>query len=64
MQIPFYVDSGKIPRKVEIERRKREYAMLAANVDSLLKEMSVDTQVTLPLTGQNNGQVRRVSAII
>ena len=45
VQIPFTVDSGCLPRRVEIERRKREYASLAANFDLLLKEMNVDSQV-------------------
>ena len=45
MQIPFHVDSGQLPRKVEIERRKREYAELAADTDSLLRELNVESQV-------------------
>ena len=45
MQIPFHVDSGQTPRKVEIERRKREYAGLARDLDGLLLEMKVNTQV-------------------
>ncbi len=45
MQIPFAVESGSLPRKVEIERRKREYTLLASNFDLLLKDMNVDSQV-------------------
>ena len=45
VQIPFNVDSGSVPRKVEVERRKREYAELESNFESLLKDLNVDTQV-------------------
>ena len=37
MQVPFKVDSGKAPRKVEIERRKRQYTEQAGQLDRLLQ---------------------------
>lgn len=45
MQIPFHVESGKLPRKVEVERRKREYADISIRLDNLLKDLDVESQV-------------------
>ena len=49
VQVPYYVDSGKTPRKVEIERRKRQYRRQACDVDSLLRELKVSTQDLMPV---------------
>lgn len=52
MQIPFHVDSGNLPRKVEVERRKREFAELADDFDSLLGQLDVDSQVKASVYSQ------------
>ena len=48
--MPFKVDSGKTPRKLEIERRKRQYSKLAKDLDSLLTQHSISTQELMPIT--------------
>jgi len=49
VQVSYYVDNGKTPRKVEIERRKRQYRRQACDVDSLLRELKVSTQDLMPV---------------
>lgn len=50
MQVPYKVDSGKTPRKLEIERRKRHYAK--QSLEELLKEKGVDSHDLIPVVGQ------------
>ena len=50
VQVPFKVDSGRTPRKLEIERRKRHYAKLS--LEELLKEKGVDSQDLMPVVVQ------------
>ena len=47
VQIPYKVDSGQTPRKLEIERRRRLY--LSKKFDQLLEEMNVSTQDLMPV---------------
>ncbi len=47
MQVPYKVDSGITPRKLEIERRKRQYS--GKNIDQLLRELKVETQDLMPV---------------
>ena len=54
MHIPFKVDSGRIPRKLEIERRKRQYTKLAKEFDSLLTQHSVHTRELMPITDRSS----------
>ena len=49
VQIPYKVDSGKTPRKVEMERRRRQYARQAGTIDGLLHELKVSTQDLMPV---------------
>ena len=48
MQVPYKVDSGRTPRKLEIERRKRQYAG-NKDIDSLLRELGVKAQELMPV---------------
>ena len=50
VQVPYKVDSGMTPRKLEIERRKRHYTKLGKNFDSLLTQQSINTQELMPIT--------------
>ena len=45
--MPFKVDSGRTPRKLEIERRKRQYA--SKNIAQLLHELKIDSQELMPV---------------
>ena len=47
VQVPYKVDSGNTPRKVEIERRKRQYT--GQNIDQLLHELKVNPQELMPV---------------
>ena len=49
MQIPYKVDSGQTPRKVEMERRRRQYARQVGTIDALLHELKVNTQDLMPV---------------
>ena len=48
MYVPFKVESGKTPRKLEIERRKRHYAK--QSIDELLRLLDVDTKELMPVS--------------
>ena len=41
VQVAYKVDSGQAPRKVEIERRKRQFAEQAKNLGKLLQENGI-----------------------
>ena len=45
VQVPYQVVSGCVPRKLEIERRKRQYNRQAKELENLLKQHHVSTQV-------------------
>ncbi len=47
VQVPYRVVSGCVPRKLEIERRKRQYNRQARELENLLKEHHVSTQVSI-----------------
>ena len=50
VQVPYKVDSGMTPRKLEIERRKRQYSKLSKDFNSLLIQHCVSTQELMPIT--------------
>ena len=50
VQVPYKVDSGMTPRKLEIERRKRQYSKLSKDFESLLVQHCVSTQELMPIT--------------
>ncbi len=54
MQVPYKVDSGNTPRKLEIERRKRQYSKLAKDLESLLTQHNVRTQELMPITDRSS----------
>ncbi|KAM4652007.1 dynein axonemal heavy chain 1 [Discoglossus pictus] len=62
VQLPFDVGPGQCPRKVELERRRREYRKL--NITQLLVDKGIDSNLlmprhtnpnNLPCIGQNTG---------
>jgi dynein heavy chain len=46
VQLPFFTAPGTCPRKIEIERRKREYA--EQNLDKLLADHNITTPMLMP----------------
>ena len=54
VQVPYKVDSGMTPRKLEIERRKRQYSKLSKDFDSLLIQHCVSTQELMPITDRTS----------
>ena len=54
VQVPYKVDSGNTPRKLEIERRKRQYSRQAQNLESLLTQHHVRTQELMPITDRSS----------
>ena len=54
VQVPYKVDSGNTPRKLEIERRKRQYSRLAKDLESLLTQHNVGTQELMPITDRSS----------
>ncbi|PIK41739.1 putative dynein heavy chain 1, axonemal [Apostichopus japonicus] len=48
VQLPFFVPPGHCPRKIEIERRKRDYQ--SQNLESLLESMDIATNELMPKT--------------
>ena len=54
VQVPYKVDSGNPPRKLEIERRKRQYSKLAKDLESLLTQHNVRTQELMPITDRSS----------
>ena len=54
VQVPYKVDSGNTPRKLEIERRKRQYSKLAKNFEPLLTQHNVRTQELMPITDHSS----------
>ncbi|XP_074644244.1 dynein axonemal heavy chain 1-like [Tubulanus polymorphus] len=52
VQLPFFTPPGHCPRKIEIERRKRNYAKL--ELLTLLDEQGIDTDMLMP-KAQVNG---------
>ena len=54
VQVPYRVDSGNTPRKLEIERRKRQYSKLAKDLESLLTQHNVMTQELMPITDRSS----------
>ncbi|XP_048578532.1 dynein axonemal heavy chain 1-like isoform X2 [Nematostella vectensis] len=64
VQLPYKAEMGQVPRKIEIERRKRIYAK--QDINNLLEEFGVNTGDLMPredynmsvnLTGMTNGDV-------
>ena len=47
MQVPYKVDSGMTPRKLEIERRKRQYTKSAKHLEQLLRSEGVGSSSEL-----------------
>lgn len=45
--MPYKVDSGKTPRKLEVERRKRHYAK--QSLEELLQEKGIDSRDLVPV---------------
>ena len=62
VQVPYKVDSGITPRKLEIERRKRQYSKLAKDFDSLLAKHSVRTQDLMPITDRTSRALLNISS--
>ncbi|XP_071830856.1 dynein axonemal heavy chain 1-like isoform X2 [Apostichopus japonicus] len=60
VQLPFFVPPGHCPRKIEIERRKRDYQ--SQNLESLLESMDIATNELMPKQIQGNFQVKLSSA--
>ena len=54
VQVPYKVDSGMTPRKLEIERRKRQYSKLSKDLESLLVQHCVSTQELMPITDRTS----------
>ncbi|XP_063282706.1 dynein axonemal heavy chain 1 [Pelobates fuscus] len=64
VQLPFLLPPGKCPRRIELERRRRQYLKL--NITQLLTNEEIDSNQlmprhtdanNLPNIGQNNGEV-------
>ncbi|KAM8930485.1 dynein axonemal heavy chain 1 isoform 1-T1 [Pelodytes ibericus] len=64
VQLPFQVQPGHCPRKIELERRRRQYQKL--NLTQLLTNDGIDSNMlmprhtdanNLPCIGQNNGEL-------
>ena len=48
------MDSGNTPRKLEIERRKRQFSKQAKELESLLTQHNVRTQELMPITDRSS----------
>ncbi|XP_042561680.1 dynein axonemal heavy chain 1-like isoform X2 [Clupea harengus] len=46
VQLPYQCQHGKLPRKIEIERRRREY--LTMDLSELLAEQGIDSNLLIP----------------
>ncbi|ESO89348.1 hypothetical protein LOTGIDRAFT_210379 [Lottia gigantea] len=55
VQLPFYTKPGDCPRKIEIERRRRHYAQL--DLDDLLGEFNIKTELLMPKKIVNNNVI-------